>query len=67
MGQFTKENPVDFVCALGDNAYDKGIPGDAHSPRFQETFEDVFTGDNLEAVPWFVVLGNHGEPPLEGA
>lgn len=59
MGNFTQRNPVDFVLALGDNYYDDGIPGDATSYRFKDTFEDVFTAPTLQGMPYFAVLGNH--------
>lgn len=44
--------------ALGDNFYSAGIDGDAHSKRFKETFEDVYTGSNLD-IPFYLVAGNH--------
>jgi tartrate-resistant acid phosphatase type 5 len=59
MGQFSKQKPVDFVLLLGDNYYDDGIPGDATSFRFKDTFEDVFTAPTLQDMPYFAVLGNH--------
>jgi len=59
MGQFSKQSPVDFVLLLGDNYYDDGIPGDATSFRFKDTFEDVFTAPTLQDMPYFAVLGNH--------
>ena len=49
---------VDFVMALGDNFYVKGINGDATCKRFKETFDDVFDSKELQ-VPWYVIAGNH--------
>ena len=48
----------DFVLALGDNFYFDGISGDAHSKRFEKTFQDVYEGANLQ-IPWYVCAGNH--------
>lgn len=48
-----------FVLALGDNFYSSGIGSDSHDARFQQTFEDVYTADSLEATPWYVLSGNH--------
>ncbi len=48
----------------------QGISGDAHSLRFEATFEAVFNGSALEDIPFFAVLGNHGAtlhpPPDSG-
>ncbi len=27
--------------------------------RFQSVFEDIYTGDALQDIPWFHILGNH--------
>eukprot|EP01059_Diplonema_ambulator_P031780 TRINITY_DN594_c0_g1_i1.p1 TRINITY_DN594_c0_g1~~TRINITY_DN594_c0_g1_i1.p1 ORF type:complete len:330 (+),score=120.28 TRINITY_DN594_c0_g1_i1:39-1028(+) len=49
---------VRFVMAMGDNFYSAGIDTDVHSPRFQSTYENVFTSPNLQ-VPWYAIAGNH--------
>ena len=33
--------------------------GTVDDPRFQATFEAVFSGASLEATPWYVIAGNH--------
>lgn len=49
-----------FALALGDNFYTTGIQGDAHAVRFNDTFENVFTGSNLQSPFEFRILaGNH--------
>lgn len=49
-----------FALGLGDNFYDAGINGDANSPRFDATFENVFTGENLKDPFQFnFIAGNH--------
>lgn len=47
-----------MVLALGDNFYGSGIHGDDSDPRFEETFESVYSDKSLQ-VPWYVLAGNH--------
>ena len=47
----------EFIISTGDNFYPEGVKSDMDS-RWKETFEDVYSGPNLQ-VPWYVVLGNH--------
>ncbi|XP_066564126.1 tartrate-resistant acid phosphatase type 5a [Amia ocellicauda] len=58
MGKVADKMGADFILALGDNFYYHGVDN-VHDPRFQETFERVFTADSLEDVPWYVIAGNH--------
>jgi len=53
MGSYSPE----FVLAIGDNFYDKGVSG-VDDPQFKEKFEDTFAEDALQ-VPWYVCAGNH--------
>uniref|UniRef100_A0A1A8FSJ1 Tartrate-resistant acid phosphatase type 5 n=2 Tax=Nothobranchius korthausae TaxID=1143690 RepID=A0A1A8FSJ1_9TELE len=48
---------ADFILALGDNFYYRGVES-VDSPRFQETFESVYAAKSLR-VPWYVLAGNH--------
>merc|ERR1712137_279437 len=60
MGKETTKNGATFALALGDNFYESGIATDEHDPRFQRTFEDVFSADSLKNPKFFRVLaGNH--------
>jgi len=43
---------------LGDNFYQNGVP-EVHCKRFQETFEGVYSQEELEKIPFWVVAGNH--------
>ncbi|XP_067950931.1 tartrate-resistant acid phosphatase type 5-like [Watersipora subatra] len=51
------ERKTQFQVALGDNFYFSGV-ANVDDKRFQETFERVFTGENLQ-TPWYFVAGNH--------
>ncbi|XP_066520291.1 tartrate-resistant acid phosphatase type 5a [Hoplias malabaricus] len=57
MGRTAQQLGADFILALGDNFYYKGVKS-VDDPRFQETFEKVYTAKSLN-IPWFVVAGNH--------
>eukprot|EP00937_MAST-01D_sp_MAST-1D-sp2_P005099 g5099.t1 len=60
MGKVASDVNAKFALALGDNFYSSGIHGDEHDARFQQTFENVFTADSLQAENFFrVVAGNH--------
>lgn len=58
MGPIATQIQSTMILALGDNFYDKGVPTNEHDPRFQETFENVYTEQSL-MTPWYVVAGNH--------
>ncbi|XP_028263371.1 tartrate-resistant acid phosphatase type 5a isoform X2 [Parambassis ranga] len=57
MSQVAEQMGADFVLALGDNFYYKGVDS-VDSPRFKDTFEAVYTAKSLK-VPWYVLAGNH--------
>ncbi|CDQ85267.1 unnamed protein product [Oncorhynchus mykiss] len=57
MGKIAEQMGADFVLALGDNFYYSGV-NSADSPRFQDTFERVYTADSLN-IPWYILAGNH--------
>eukprot|EP01065_Artemidia_motanka_P012687 TRINITY_DN16_c0_g1_i1.p2 TRINITY_DN16_c0_g1~~TRINITY_DN16_c0_g1_i1.p2 ORF type:complete len:334 (+),score=96.25 TRINITY_DN16_c0_g1_i1:103-1104(+) len=53
MGKYSPE----FVLAIGDNFYDKGVSG-VDDSQFKTKFEDTFTASSLQ-VPWYIAAGNH--------
>ncbi|XP_008278160.1 tartrate-resistant acid phosphatase type 5a isoform X2 [Stegastes partitus] len=57
MSKVAEQLGADFVLALGDNFYYKGV-NSVDSPRFKDTFESVYTAKSLR-VPWYVLAGNH--------
>jgi hypothetical protein len=63
MNKIAAELGSEFVVALGDNFYESGISTDENSERFQETWENVYTGKFLQ-TPWYIVAGNHGKNSL---
>jgi len=58
MASVAKAMGSSAILLLGDNFYEEGV-NSAQSPRFQETFEDVYRQDLFDALPFLVVAGNH--------
>ena len=59
MGKIGKKINAKFALALGDNFYLKGV-SDVNDPRFQNTFENVFTGYlKSPGFVFHVLAGNH--------
>ena len=58
MGNVSDITSPQFVLALGDNFYKSGIEGSYESPRFEETWNSVYTSKSLQ-VNWYVCAGNH--------
>ncbi|XP_065809844.1 tartrate-resistant acid phosphatase type 5a isoform X2 [Labrus bergylta] len=57
MSKVAEQMGADFVLALGDNFYFRGVDNvDSH--RFKDTFESVYTSESLN-IPWYVLAGNH--------
>jgi tartrate-resistant acid phosphatase type 5 len=60
------DRPV-FIISTGDNFYDDGVTS-LQDLSFAESFENIYTGENIKDVPWYVTLGNHdyyGSPDVE--
>lgn len=57
MSQVAEQVGADFVLALGDNFYYKGV-NSVDSPRFKDTFESVYTAKSMR-IPWYILAGNH--------
>ena len=59
MGRVGAAEQATFSLALGDNFYDFGVES-VEDPRFQDTFENVFTATNLQdPFKFHVIAGNH--------
>lgn len=59
LGQLAGNVGAKYTLALGDNFYTHGVSS-VDDPRFQTTFESVFTSPNLQNIHHFrVLVGNH--------
>lgn len=66
MGKWATENPNDFIMALGDNFYPRGVVSE-HDPLWQYSFESIYTEFPLQ-WDWYPILGNHdymGDPDAQ--
>ena len=59
MGVYGWVVDAEFVIALGDNFYDDGTES-TEDELWETVFHDVYTAPSLN-IPWYGVLGNHGE------
>ena len=60
VGKIALELQSKFMIGLGDNFYWSGIPTDAHDPRFNQTFENVFNDPYLlDDFTFHMIAGNH--------
>ncbi|WP_295772417.1 tartrate-resistant acid phosphatase type 5 family protein [uncultured Mucilaginibacter sp.] len=57
MGDWAKNNPINFILSVGDNFYPKGVVSE-QDPLWHYSFENVYTAHSLQA-DWFAILGNH--------
>jgi len=53
------EKGVDMILAVGDNYYSYGVDEDDVVTRFQESWDNVYTGAALQASTWYACAGNH--------
>lgn len=67
MNTWAKSSEPRFIISTGDNFYDTGVAS-TEDPHWEKSFEQVYNGDQLAKLPWYVVLGNHdhlGNPASE--
>lgn len=58
MNVIANGNAASFVIGVGDNFYSAGVE-DAADSKFKEVWDDVYNGDAIKNLPWYVVMGNH--------
>jgi len=66
MGKWATDNPNDFIMALGDNFYPRGVVSE-HDPLWHYSFESIYTEFPLQ-WDWYPILGNHdymGDPDAQ--
>lgn len=47
-----------FIASTGDNFYTFGVKN-IKDNLWKKSFEDVYTGENIKDINWYVALGNH--------
>ncbi len=47
-----------FIASTGDNFYFLGVKN-TQDKLWKKSFEDIYTGENIKDVDWYVSLGNH--------
>lgn len=57
IGKFCKQDPCQFVLALGDNFYNTGVAS-TQDPKWQSFYKNIYHDLQL---PFYAVIGNHDE------
>lgn len=58
MNERSKNDNPDFIVSTGDNFYDVGVAS-LKDKHWNESFEKVYSGENIKLKPWYISLGNH--------
>ncbi len=58
MNDWTQQENPRFIVSTGDNFYDVGVT-DTKDPHWQNSYENVYSRNNLVQKPWYISLGNH--------
>ncbi|KAJ3308312.1 Tartrate-resistant acid phosphatase type 5 [Boothiomyces sp. JEL0838] len=64
MSNLADTDQTDFVIALGDNFYGSENPSDngvssTDDPKWTYDWQNVYSGDRMNSIPWYAILGNH--------
>ena len=58
MGRYVEANRVDFVAVAGDPIHDDGVKS-VDDEEWNLKFEDVYTAESLQKLPFYIASGNH--------
>ena len=58
IGRSAQGNTLHFVAVAGDPIHDDGVQS-VTDPEWKCKFEDVYTAESLQRLPFYVVSGNH--------
>ena len=58
MGLHAELTDIDFVAVAGDPIHDEGVTS-VDDEEWQLKFENVYTAESLQKIPWYVISGNH--------
>ncbi|KAJ3267948.1 Tartrate-resistant acid phosphatase type 5 [Terramyces sp. JEL0728] len=64
MSTLADTDETDFIISLGDNFYgssnnsDNGVAS-INDPKWNYDWLDVYSGDRINSIPWYAILGNH--------
>jgi len=58
MERTASSNGVSYVVGVGDNFYEEGVSS-VDDRHFTESFVNMYSGELLQSLRWFQILGNH--------
>ena len=65
MAYWCETRPADFIIALGDNFYPFGVDS-PYDVQFEMSWRDVYVGESIVNLTWFISVGNHDHYCGEG-
>ncbi len=65
MNEWAATNDPEFVVTTGDNFYSDGAVSPT-DPRFNTTWRDVYNGEHIRYLDWYISLGNHDHHDRNG-
>lgn len=58
MDEWAAIHQPDFIVSTGDNIYPDGVFSE-DDVRFDDSWKDVYTGENIADLVWYISVGNH--------
>ena len=59
LGNWAEQKRPNLMLSVGDHAYPSGLAGPEQHDRLRASWADVYTGGNLDAIPWYATPGKH--------